>query len=53
MEGNVKNEDFLHNYGGVEVNDLTRLINNETEYDDESANMIKVSNYYNIDDFFK
>ena len=45
-----KNEDFLRNYGGVRVNDLTNLLNSETDYDEEAANIIKVSNYHDIDD---
>ena len=50
MVGKVKNEEFLRNYGGVRANDLTNLINSETDYDEESATIAKVSNYHDIDD---
>ena len=49
----MKNEDFLRNYGGVRANDLTNLLNSKTDHDDESANIIKVSNYHDIDDILR
>ena len=50
MVGNLKNEEFLRNYGGVETIDLTKLLNCDTEIDENAATLIKISNYHDIDD---
>ena len=51
MAGKQKNEKFLRNYGGLERNDLTNLLNNDSEYEENAATIIKMSNYHDIDDF--
>ena len=50
MASQLKNEKFLHNYGGLEANDLTNLLNCDSETDENAATVIKVSNYHDIDD---
>ena len=50
MEGKLKNEAFLRNFGGVEANDLTNILNSETETDDSTTTIIKISNYHDLDD---
>ena len=51
MAGKSKNENFLRGFGGVEPNDLTNILNSESEIDDNSTTIINVSNYHDIDDF--
>ena len=50
MTGKLKNEQFLRNYGGVEINDLTNILNCESEIDDNTFTIIQVSNYHDLDD---
>ena len=50
MAGKSKNENFLKNYGGLERNDLTNILNCDTEIDDNSATIINISNYHDIED---
>ena len=50
MESKLKNEAFLRNFGGVEANDLTNILNSETETDDSTTTIIKISNYHDLDD---
>ena len=50
MAGKQKNEKFLRSYGGLEVNDLTKLLNHDSEIDDDAATIIKMSNYHDLDD---
>ena len=50
MAGNKTNEDFLRNFGGFEANDLTNLLNCDTDFDEDSATIIKVSNYHDLED---
>ena len=50
MAGISKNRDFLRNYGGLEANDLTKILNCDSETDDNSASIIQMSNYHDIDD---
>ena len=50
MAGKSKNENFLRGFGGVEPNDLTNILNSESEIDDNSTTIINVSNYHDIDD---
>ena len=50
MEGKLKNETFLRNFGGVESNDLTKILNCETEIDDSTTTFIQVSNYHDLED---
>ena len=51
MAGKSKNENFLRGFGGIEPNDLTNILNSESEIDDNSTTIINVSNYHDIDDF--
>ena len=50
MVGKTKNEKFLRNYGGMEVNDLTKILNFDSEIDDNAATVIQLSNYHDLDD---
>ena len=50
MAGKLKNEQFLRNYGGMEANDLTNLLNCDTEIEENSSTVIKISNYHDLDD---
>ena len=50
MAGTLKNEDFLRRFGGVEANDLTKILNSDSDIDDNAATIIKMSNYHDIDD---
>ena len=50
MAGKQKNEKFLRSYGGLEVNDLTKLLNHDSQIDDDAATIIKMSNYHDLDD---
>ena len=50
MAGKYKNEEFLRNFGGLEVNDITNIINCESEIGDNTATVIKVSNYHDMED---
>ena len=53
MAGRTKNENFLRSFGGVDANDLTNLLNCETEIDENTASIIKISNYHDLDDFLE
>ena len=46
----MKNEQFLLNYGGMETNDLTNLLNCDTDIEENAATVINVSNYHDLDD---
>ena len=50
MKGKTKNEQFLRNFGGLAANDLTNILNCDSEIDDNASTVIKVSNYHNIED---
>ena len=50
MVGKLKNESFLRNFGEVEPNDLTNLLNDESEADDSNTTIIKISNYHDLED---
>ena len=51
MAGKQKNEKFLRNFGGLEINDLTKMLNYDSEIDESAATIIKMSNYHDIEDF--
>ena len=38
--------------GGVEANDVTKILNCDSEIDENAAAIIRVSNYHDIEDFF-
>ena len=46
----MRNEQFLCNYGGLESNDLTKILNSDSDIDENAATIINVSNYHDIDD---
>ena len=48
MAGKQKNEKFLRNFGGLEINDLTKMLNYDSEIDESTATIIKMSNYHDI-----
>ena len=50
MVGKLKNEQFLLYYGGMEMNDLTNLLNCDTDIEENAATVINVSNYHDLDD---
>ena len=50
MEGKTKNEQFLRNFGGLAANDLTNILNCDSEIDDSASTIIKASNYHDIED---
>ena len=50
MAGKSKNEKFLRNFGGIEVNDLTNILNLDSEIDDNASTVIQMSNYHDVDD---
>ena len=50
MAGSLRNEQFLCNFGGLEANDLTKILNCESDIDDNAATLISVSNYHDLDD---
>ena len=42
MVGKLKNENFLRNFGGMEANDLTNILNWEAEAEENTSTIIKV-----------
>ena len=50
MTGRQKNEQFLHGFGGQEANDLTNLLNFESEFEENAGTIINVSNYHDLED---
>ena len=44
------NNKILHDYGGTDTNNLRIILNDETEYDDNSATIIQASNYHDTDE---
>ena len=50
MAGRSKSEQFLCNFGGLEANDLTKILNNDSEIDENAATLINISNYHDLED---
>ena len=50
MVGKLKNENFLRNFGGLESNDLSNILNSESEFDDSTSTIINISNYHDLED---
>ena len=50
MADSLRNEQFLCNFGGLEANDMTKILNCESDIDDNAATLINVSNYHEFDD---
>ena len=50
MAGRLRNEQFLCNFGGLENNDLTQILNCDSDIDENAATIINVSNYHDLDD---
>ena len=53
MAGNQKNEEFLGNFGGITSNDLTQILNCDTETDDQTPTILNNSNYHDIKDILE